>query len=334
MDKVLKQRLVGASILIALAVIFLPMLFDGGADDRDEQRELALELPDQPSDERRIRRLALDPERVREQEPAAEPPEPVVEEPETEAVAEPATSPASGPEAAAGGAPDTAAVVDDSDQSEPAGEPAPEVDPGESSDPPAGPDPDAGEEATAAEPPTVAEEQQPAASPPPSDLDDGWSVQVAVFSNRDTAVEIVGQLEDLGHEVSVDELVRDQAELYRLRTGPYPSRAAAQRALGQINATVAGVNPELRAPDGDEGGESRQGLSAQVGSFASRNNAERLSGQLRSAGYDAFMHGEESGGRTIWRVRVGIFQERAEAERMLETLREEQGLDGIVVSHP
>jgi cell division septation protein DedD len=46
------------------------------------------------------------------------------------------------------------------------------------------------------------------------------------------------------------------------------------------------------------------------------------------------MHGEESAGRTIWRVRVGSFAERADADALLERLRSEEGLEGIVVSHP
>ena len=57
MDKVLKQRLVGASILIALAVIFVPMLFD--SDDGDGEREMDLNLPDAPAEDLEVRRLPL-----------------------------------------------------------------------------------------------------------------------------------------------------------------------------------------------------------------------------------------------------------------------------------
>jgi len=42
----LRQRLVGAIVLVALAVIFLPMLFDGSG--RPEQLDVAVEIPDRP----------------------------------------------------------------------------------------------------------------------------------------------------------------------------------------------------------------------------------------------------------------------------------------------
>src|SRR6056297_1696486 len=64
MDKVLKQRLIGASILIALAVIFVPMLFDGPEND-PVSRELNIELPSAPGDRAPIRRLPLDPDQSR-----------------------------------------------------------------------------------------------------------------------------------------------------------------------------------------------------------------------------------------------------------------------------
>ena len=64
MDKVLKRRLIGASILIALAVIFVPMLLvdpdsvrDGGGD--------AIDVPPMPDSAREVRRIPLDPEAAR-----------------------------------------------------------------------------------------------------------------------------------------------------------------------------------------------------------------------------------------------------------------------------
>ena len=64
MDKVLKQRLIGASILIALAVIFVPMLFDG-PDDSPDSREMSIELPSAPGDRAPVRRLQLNPDQSR-----------------------------------------------------------------------------------------------------------------------------------------------------------------------------------------------------------------------------------------------------------------------------
>ncbi len=309
MDKVLKQRLIGASILIALAVIFLPMLFDGGEGER-APRQLALDLPDRPDGQREVRRLPLDPDQARrppreseaESPPVAEtepaPAEPEVREqpvPETE----PEPEPESGPES------ETEPELESEPVPEPEPEPQPEPEP---------------------------EPRQAAAE---TDADGDWMVQVAVFSNRQTAERIVARLEELGHDVALERMTRDQSELWRLRTGPYGSRADAETARGQIAATVAGVEPAVRAlGSAAEAAPERSGYVVQVGSFASRNNADRLVAQLAELGHDAFVHSEESGGRTIHRVRVGGFAEREQAETLRDRLRDEAGFEGIVVSHP
>jgi len=49
MDTALKQRLVGASVLIALAVVVLPMLL-GGRPDGEVAESQKIELPPQPSE--------------------------------------------------------------------------------------------------------------------------------------------------------------------------------------------------------------------------------------------------------------------------------------------
>lgn len=328
MDKVLKQRLVGASILIALAVIFLPMLFDGDEDDAVERRELSLDAPERESGERRVRRLALDPDQARQ--------------PPGESRAEPLDDSASDSERPRADARTRPEPQQEREREvapvepEPVPEIAPETEPepegeGETGESTTLDEADSGDDGADSSS-TEAPESTPEA--PEASTDGRWMVQVAVFGNRETADSIRQRLDDLGHRARMDVLVRDQTELYRLRTGPYDDEAVAEQARGQIVATVAGVEPVVRERSDESGSDDREGLSVQVGSFASRNNAERLVGQLTGAGYDAFMHAEESGGRTIWRVRVGSFNERADAERLLETLSEEQGLKGIVVSHP
>ena len=48
METELKQRLIGASVIIALAVIFVPMLFDDSKVNQNQT--LSIKIPDQPSD--------------------------------------------------------------------------------------------------------------------------------------------------------------------------------------------------------------------------------------------------------------------------------------------
>ncbi len=331
MDKVLKQRLVGASILIALAVIFLPMLFDGGNGASDGQRELTIDVPERDSGDRQVRRLALDPDQARRP-----PDESQVRPPEQDRDAPAARRPEPRPEEVR----PAARPTDDEQPGEADDRQAAEVASDEPAHAAAAPATSDGKQqaqtpARTAEPAADEAPGQAATEKPAEDAAEGdWVVQVAVFSSRETANAIRQRLGDLGHRVSMEVLIRDQAELFRLRTGPYADEAAAARARSQIEATVAGVDPVARELTGTGPAADRHGLAVQVGSFASRNNAERLVGQLTGAGFDTFMYGEETGGRTIWRVRVGVYQERAAAERLLETLRDEEGLEGIVVSHP
>src|SRR6478672_4105145 len=58
MDSRLKQRLIGAAVLVALAVIFLPMLVQGPAPDSGVS-DVPLSMPDAPRGEYETRDLPL-----------------------------------------------------------------------------------------------------------------------------------------------------------------------------------------------------------------------------------------------------------------------------------
>src|SRR6056297_1546845 len=169
MDKVLKQRLVGAAILIALAVIFVPMLFDGPDESRG-LRDSSIDLPAPPADRQEVRRLPLDPGRVNDQR---------LEEP-AELIQEPAPG-VSEPEAPVGAEP-SVAVTD------PAVVEAPPEQPGESGaeevsernpEPEIEPEPVRADPEPTSEPPTSTDN-----STPPTGA---WQVQVASFSSAETA---------------------------------------------------------------------------------------------------------------------------------------------------
>ena len=78
LDKVYKQRMVGALVLVALAVIFLPMLFTR----EDEQRQIQVDVPTAPQVPV-MPQVQVEPVPVPEPQPIAEepaPPEDVVQE--------------------------------------------------------------------------------------------------------------------------------------------------------------------------------------------------------------------------------------------------------------
>ncbi|TKJ69387.1 cell division protein [Pseudomonas sp. CFBP13508] len=93
LDKAYKQRMVGALVLVALAVIFLPMLFSR----QDEQRQVAVEAPAAPQPSA-MPQVQMDPVAV--PEPQALPQEPVPTDAEVAEEAVPA-APAAAPAAPA-----------------------------------------------------------------------------------------------------------------------------------------------------------------------------------------------------------------------------------------
>lgn len=90
LDKAYKQRMVGALVLVALAVIFLPMLFSR----QDEQRQVTVEAPAAPQPSA-MPQVQMDPVAVPEPQALPQEPVPTGEEVAEEAVpAAPAAAPA------------------------------------------------------------------------------------------------------------------------------------------------------------------------------------------------------------------------------------------------
>lgn len=75
------------------------------------------------------------------------------------------------------------------------------------------------------------------------------------------------------------------------------------------------------------------GWSVQVGSFASRDNANGLQKKLKDKGYPAFVYRNASENPPLFRVRVGPYTQQAEAESAAQRLREELRLDVKVVAN-
>jgi DedD protein len=59
----------------------------------------------------------------------------------------------------------------------------------------------------------------------------------------------------------------------------------------------------------------------QVGVFAKQANAERLVQELKEQGFHALVSQNSSSGRTLWWVRTGPVAERAAAEQLSARLR-------------
>jgi cell division septation protein DedD len=75
------------------------------------------------------------------------------------------------------------------------------------------------------------------------------------------------------------------------------------------------------------------GWMIQLGSFASRANAERLVHELKANGYAAVLTESANGGHKLYRVRVGPAADHATAQALAAKLRA-SGHPGSLTSHP
>ena len=212
MDFVLKQRLVGAVVLVALGVIFIPMLLEGPDDtlvpELDELPELVDPAPSRPLDAfPTMDTLPASPDTsvlAADAAPDSEPrpePEPLPE-PEAAPESEGAPEPEAEPEVqAAPGAAQSRA------QPSPAAEPA------------------------APEPPPAP--QEPAAEAAAGPLG-SWVVQVGSFSNESNAVGLRDKLRQGGFTTQVEKVRVSGKTHYRVRVGPFLVRADAENSEKQL----------------------------------------------------------------------------------------------------
>jgi len=204
LDKAYKQRMVGALVLIAIAVIFLPMLFSR----QDEARHVQVDAPAAPQAPV-VPQVKVDPVAVPEQQPL--PQEPVPSDEELTQPTQPVTShqPPSMPIAPAPAKPAPVAKV------APAPAPAP------------------AKPATAAPAPAPAP-AAPAAEPSRVDangLSVTWAVQVASLSNRANADNLQKTLRTQGYNA----YIRTSDGVNRVFVGPLIERAEADRLRDQLD---------------------------------------------------------------------------------------------------
>ena len=121
-----------------------------------------------------------------------------------------------------------------------------------------------------------------------------------------------------------------------------PTAAAPAEAAppAEPSAAVAEAEPPAApepAPQASPAGPVAGGAGAwavQLGSFSNAQNAIALRDRLRARGYTAFVESSPDTSRSMTRVYVGPELVRSRAVDMLEKLRAETKLKGIVVRYP
>ena len=199
LDKAYKQRMVGALVLVALAVIFLPMLFSR----EDEQRQVVVQAPAAPQAPV-MPQVQVEPVVV--PEPQALPQEPVPSDDEIaigDTVPPTPSTPAAAPSAPIAPAPVVAKPV-----TPPAPKPAP-----------------------APAPVATAKPDTTQSRVDANGLSVSWSVQLASLSNRESAESLQKTLRSQGYNA----YIRTADGKNRVFVGPLIERAEADRLRDVLN---------------------------------------------------------------------------------------------------
>jgi cell division septation protein DedD len=347
MEPALKQRLVGAAVLIALAVIFLPMLIQGPAPESGVA-DVPLDAPRPPQGEFETRDLPLvAPEGATPADGAlgmASTPTPA-NNPDAADLASAATAApapvatiASAPLASAG--PVTSAPLRDT-------------------------------AATTTQPLPADAPEKPAEAFIPPTAGGDYAVNFGSFSTTAAADKVIASLRNSQLPGYVDTATVDGKTVQRVRIGPYATRAQAESArlrAAQVRSDVtakvvvldnapAAAKPAPAKPVATTAkpatatatppkpaaatpaqqttpAASGTGFAVQLAAFSKAADANALRDKLRAAGFSAFTEAVTTDKGTLTRVRVGPVLNRAEADQLKAQVKSKIGLDGVVRPHP
>ena len=336
MDSQLKQRLIGAAVLVAMAVIFLPALLKGPAVKEPDAAQVPLSMPPTPGEDYETRELPL--------------------------TAPEAGAPAGGvlgmtparpdplPAASASVAPAPAASAGHTDQ-------VPEelypVDPAP---------------APASSAPVA---KQPAAAEPVAVAAGKYMVNIGSFSNLGNANALADKLRAQKLQVVADLVKLSSGSAMRVRVGPYADRATAEAARlraeevtgspGKVVASDAAAEaskpsaearpvaakpaakpepakaepakPEAAKPAAPANA-AGTGFAVQLSAPSVEADANALRDRARAQGLSAFVQPVETDSGRRYRVRVGPVADRATAETLRDEVAAKLGNKGIIVTNP
>lgn len=200
MDSQVKERIVGAVVLVAIGVWFFPWILDG-TDDADPTPVTTPVLA--PAEDQlpvRTETVNLDP-LAPDAQPESEESAPALP-PRTEVLAD--TAPAEQP------------PVEEPEVQQPAAEQP------------------VAEQQADAEP--VVAPPEPVASPPVAAVESGWIVQLGSFGEEANARQLAGRVADYGFDARVTEFETRGRLLHRVRVSGYATRAQAEAAVSSLSA--------------------------------------------------------------------------------------------------
>jgi len=321
MDSAQKQRLLGAAVLIALAIIFVPM-FLGNSPPKEASTIQNLDIPAQPERKFETRTLPVE---------ANAPANPVV--PSADKIVTVDTKSPTTFEA-----PDAPKPVPDG--AKPADKTVPAAGAAAASKPPVtAPASDAAKVDTTRPPQGPSANAAPAA-PAPSGR---FTVNLGVYVDQGHAETLVTRLKKAGFTAYSEATDYQGKSAQRVRVGPFGDRAAAEAARLKIkqrepklpSSVAEGADaPASEAPAAAIAANRAGGWAVQLGAFKAEAEANKLRDRVRGAGVAAFVDHTGGGEAQMWRVRAGPYAERSAAEAARGSLKAKVQIEGMIVTQP
>lgn len=323
MDSTLKQRLVGATVLAALAVIFLPMLLQGPDVKQPEAAEVSIEMPTAPGQKFETREIPLSvpdastgkggvlgmPEMAHSTDAAGDElaPETALDTPAGVVLptTAPATSPASnGAAVAAGNYVVSIGSFSNLDNAN-----------------------TLIERLRAQKLPVIADRVQ---------VDGKASMRLRVGPYADRATAEVAR-------VRSEAVAGGSPRVVVLDAMPTAPPTSPPASANSSSTAPAGSKPTATAPTAVAPAASTKPVAAapsptgyvvQLAAPGNEKEANALRDRARGAGFSSFVQRVETADGTRFRVRLGPENDRAAAEKLLDAAAKKLGIAGFVARHP
>lgn len=335
MDQELKQRMIGASVIIALAVIFVPMLFDGDVEEK-HSKNISINIPEETSNNLEVKKFALDKPVTEAVELPAGDVELVIKDKQPVLISRenaiPIAKPATDQSIQTDNAVDNTAIsVVDKPVDKPIEKPdaVPVIKPKKD---------------------VVVETIKAVENKPKVDnvvinkptvthgLAQSYRVKLGSFSQQSNAEKVKSSLLQKNIKAIVE--YNPGLKLYRVWSQQmYRTAESANeyvRAVNQLKlnigtpkvVTLTAADVDLMASQG------QLGWVVQLGSFSDMKNATELRNKVSAAGFKGFVDViYNNKGKEFYRLRVGPLMEKSDAEMTQAEIKAKLNLDGLVKNH-
>ncbi len=336
----MKTRLLGAAVLIALAVLFVPMFFSSTPPAPGGDQAVSLAIPPAPDRDLQTRTMSLAPDAAKSASSAVSQPVQTVAPAQGERLATVEIGSSrprdveTDPEA--GKPPQPTRIIPGSGAS-----PGQPVIPQQTK---------ADTSATAARSLPVATvtppRPVPAAVTRPSAPAVGrgsYTLNLSAYASAEGAANLERRVRALGYPVTGRAITQAGKPRTLVLAGPFETRTAAEAARLKITGSIPGVPARLEQDASQDNAVATPaaattaragGWAVQLAAMSGQADANVLRDKLRANGFDGFVDSVQSGGKQLWRVRAGPQTQRSDAQRLHDQIKAKLGIDGNIVAVP